>query len=1507
MFKKVMVMFFVCLLFIPAVGAGFLFADDLIQNDNILSIEFAADNFETLRLFDEKGSLIPNPEFVTGIQAGWIIQTESTGIELYSKGTGTLHLSPSTLISVDLISVEKAEFFLLKGKLRFISETDNYPVYISTPAAQYTINTPGEYILLSENTENFYVLEGKADVYNRITQKSSTIEAMVAYESLNRKEPVKSFEENTAELLQETLPLQFFKTPDLAVTIPEPAAEPEEVLVSEEIEFEPVIIAAVIDEGLTVDVPDETILIPVEIEEIPIAIEEEPISEEEAIIIEIVEEPVIILAEEEPATPPAEVEPVTVIAVPLTTETIPEEPIEIAKEEPEYAPVIIDLLPPETEETEPDIIETVAEEPLIESEPELVPLVIAETVPILVPVVVPGSIDSLMSAPAPQIEEILLPEDAIIEEEFPEPIVIIAETATEEVIAVPIDILPVEPEVETVVIEVPVIIIADTLPEPAPETVEVPEKIAPEAEIEIIIDEPVVLAEAAPESSEEMEATPPETAAAIKADSETAVEIEIIVDEPIVIAESVPESTEDPEQQLIIMAEPAPIVPASYEPNADDNSIENILTAGIILEASSMHTDQSTEYESSYLKTVAEPWIKYNNFSFGLHIPLIFDDYPLSIANWYLPRGNNPYDFGTGYSSLASFEAIRDLSLDILSLTGYANYRSSTGSFLLNADDHTTLSMGTGALISGLDPMIDDPFIRRIGLQNTLTTPYFDYELLINDLSHAELFALRLAAKPMGNSFPMEIGLYAISDISLSPNKFVIVPGIDITIPLAYSEALSLNVYTDFSLLMLADETGFHTESFFSEGSLYNYLAVLGARGKTGDFSFALSGAYQNALLTQGIFGTDYSWRRAGFIDSLFDNADYSLGKSLSGTWTITAEIGYDWGIFDALMSYRFNFDENFAVSSWNEDRDEISFSATLDTEPLRLEFGLRKRGFASTFSPSGPSDLQEFLFNEQTQLFAGASYATGSVTVNAELSGSAQYQVPESSAILNNIDNQLTDSEESLIISPTLSIGTKISISSAGQNITSETSTIDSTISETNETSNYGVDISSTYFHPLFDQLTGVYNGPYTQLAISPYYNSDNFSFGLNAAITFNGNPLSIANWYLPRGNNPYDFGTGYTSFEAIRDLSLDILSLIGYANYRSSTGSFLLNADDHTTLSMGTGALISGLDPMIDDPFIRRVGFQNTLTTPYFDYELLINDLSHAELFGLRLAAKPLGQSFPMEIGLYAISDISLSPNKYVIVPGIDVKVPVAFSEVLSLNVYADFSLLMLADDTGFHTESFFSDSSLYNYLAVLGARGKTGDFSFALSGAYQNALLTQGIFGTDYSWRRAGFIDSLFDDADYSLGKALSGSWAVTAEIGYDWGVFDAQMSYQFNLDENFAVSSWDEDRDEISFSASLDTEPFIVEFGFRQRGFASTFSPSGPSDLQEFLFNEQTQLFAGATYTTGRVTVNAELLGSAQYQAPESSAILNNIDNQFTDSTDSLIISPTLSIGTKIKLF
>ena len=251
----------------------------------------------------------------------------------------------------------------------------------------------------------------------------------------------------------------------------------------------------------------------------------------------------------------------------------------------------------------------------------------------------------------------------------------------------------------------------------------------------------------------------------------------------------------------------------------------------------------------------------------------------------------------------------------------------------------------------------------------------------------------------------------------------------------------------------------------------------------------------------------------------------------------------------------------------------------------------------------------------------------------------------------------------------------------------------------------------------------------------------------------------------------------------------------------------------------------MVSDLNPAIDYPFIRRVGLLNTLTSSFFDYELMINDLSHAELYGLRLAAKPMGTAYPLEIGLYTLADISLEPeNRFILTPGIDITAPIIFDQGHgSLRAFIDFSVLLLANNSGLHIDSFFS-TGLYNYLITAGLSGSAWDLSYAVSAAYHKGFLAPNLFGNDYSWRRGSLIDTLFADTDYTTGISATPLITTYAELGYAPGPLALRLAYEFNLTGSFGLIGFDGyNPDVLSLSVSWQDDPLEVGLNFRQRGF------------------------------------------------------------------------------------
>ncbi|MCF7942910.1 MAG: hypothetical protein K9L21_00570 [Spirochaetia bacterium] len=818
-------------------------------------VSFAAENPESLLVFDSQGILIQDLSEVSGVEPGWIIQTEDSNLEVHAAAVGTLYLSPDSLLSFDALTESGMELFLLRGKIRYLAETDSFPIIISTPVAEYQLEKKGEYVLISEQKEEFYVLEGSSTVINFITGLSRQITGNLSYEALSRQEPLKEIKPEGAKALQKELPFAYFA----------------------EIQAEADAEAAAIAQA-------------------------EADAEAAAI-----------------AQAEAEAEAAAIAQAEADAEAAA---IAQAEAEAEAAAIA-----------------------QAEAEAEAAAIAQAEA-------------DAEAAAIAQAEAE--------------------AEAAAK------------TPESIAIIIDIP----QDDINE---------EAAADRQPIEAV-------SQAEPENAEE-------TAS---------------------IQEEKPESASQeakPAQPVIVIAEP-PREPASAASPALTETRESF-DFGLIVDAGGVMPFSSSTYnELFYLQTALTPWFRSGNFTLGLTLPLTFNINPFDKADWYLPRGNNPYDFGTVDGSSifelisfgAGFPSSRDFYLDILSKISFAEYISANGAFSLKANNHSPISLGSGVLVSALNPALDDPFITRVGLVNTLKTPYFNYELIVNDIGHAELFGLRLAAVPFGSQSPLEIGLYGLADISLQPeNRFILVPGIDVKYQFSNTEVLKLSAYADFSLLMLADSNGFHSESFLQPGGgIYNYLAAAGIQGRTGNIEFAASAAYEDGIRTTGQFGNDYQWRRISYAEDLFDDANnYTLGLNEKGRWEFGAKVGLKTDLFHTSFGYKYNIYQDFTlVSSTAPDVDELSFTAGFDYKQFSGELGFTQRGFMGMLSES----FYDFMFNEQTQLFARGSFDIGILTMHTKFSGTAQYEAPDSSADFNNIDVLKTDGGK-LVIVPSLSVGLTVKL----------------------------------------------------------------------------------------------------------------------------------------------------------------------------------------------------------------------------------------------------------------------------------------------------------------------------------------------------------------------------------------------------------------------------------------------------------------------------------------------
>jgi len=418
-----------------------------------------------------------------------------------------------------------------------------------------------------------------------------------------------------------------------------------------------------------------------------------------------------------------------------------------------------------------------------------------------------------------------------------------------------------------------------------------------------------------------------------------------------------------------------------------------------------------------------------------------------------------------------------------------------------------------------------------------------------------------------------------------------------------------------------------------------------------------------------------------------------------------------------------------------------------------------------------------------------------------------------------------------------------------------------------------------------LMHELKGSSSVPYAVTTLYPRFMFGPVDLGFRLSVAFNDNPLAIENWYRERGNLLWDFGGGAAGFAGILDIVSDSLSLIDHVLIGAPESGFYLRIDDSTPLSFGHGVLMSELLTAIDDPYIHRAGLYQSVTTPFYDHELLIDDITYARIFGARFALRPFARSYPFTLGISALADIDYLPTKMVITPALDLTLPVIATENHSLSVIADAAALMVYEDgTLDYLASYDEANGLENILISAGLSGRSGGLSYQLLGVYDRGNLSFDMFGDDYQWRRTALLDGLYDDG-YALEFGLKGT------ASYDRDQLHTRISYYLPVDAVTYDPLFGSDR--LSFRISGGNESFTLHGGFSSDGLISSLIDDSFS-----LFTPDTRLFGGLTLNTEDLSFTAEYAQIAQYSDLDR-------DGRYT-MTDTSRVIPVLSLETTIRL-
>ena len=337
-----------------------------------------------------------------------------------------------------------------------------------------------------------------------------------------------------------------------------------------------------------------------------------------------------------------------------------------------------------------------------------------------------------------------------------------------------------------------------------------------------------------------------------------------------------------------------------------------------------------------------------------------------------------------------------------------------------------------------------------------------------------------------------------------------------------------------------------------------------------------------------------------------------------------------------------------------------------------------------------------------------------------------------------------------------------------------------------------------------------------YSKAIIQPTIPLGKLRLGLYLPIIYQGEIFDLNNWYMPRGNNEWSFGSDQDwsgePLVAFKDVLNDLLLKIRFIGYGTKRDTVFLNVGSMNSITLGHGLIMNDYTNNSDFPVVRRIGVDAGLNFDYFGLEVLANDLIVPEIFGGRIYVRPFGAKFPLSLGVSGVADINprsiaaddAEPNPVIVSGGIDLDYPVITTGFLNLLVYADAAALVpyfpesvvlgTAPNTktieqGFQTETVLTaENELKNFGAAAGVMGNVAIFDWKLEARYFNGTFRPGYFDKTYDRMRYTYVDDmlayLLNPADEKYSGFILG---VFGQGGFNIpGVFSLTSGYMWPWD-------------------------------------------------------------------------------------------------------------------------
>ncbi len=352
-----------------------------------------------------------------------------------------------------------------------------------------------------------------------------------------------------------------------------------------------------------------------------------------------------------------------------------------------------------------------------------------------------------------------------------------------------------------------------------------------------------------------------------------------------------------------------------------------------------------------------------------------------------------------------------------------------------------------------------------------------------------------------------------------------------------------------------------------------------------------------------------------------------------------------------------------------------------------------------------------------------------------------------------------------------------------------------------------------------------------YARAVLQPHLSIGKFRLALYLPAIYQSNLFAPSEWYHPRGNNEWSFGTDQEgTLNILKDILTDLALKIRYIEWGERRDRFFFKIGNLNNLTVGHGILMYKYANDHDFPAIRRIGFNLGLDLNSAGFEVVANDLAEPEIFGGRVYVRPAYKAIPFAFGLSSILDIDPAgeiavesgdpePEQYgdpIFVNGaFDLDFPFVNTDIFSLIFFGDIGAMIpyfRESYSDFINQGFnfnvlykpggttFNFNDLSNYGASTGFLGHLAIMDWRLEYRYYNGTFRPAFFNRNYDRIRGQYVLDLIDylenpDAPEYQKKTMG----VYGEAGFNFAdkfKFEAGYFWPWNIEGGKIVPS-DED--------------------------------------------------------------------------------------------------------------